>query len=110
MDIETIWNYIANIDTHSETDGTIGRLVTIVARHLLLYLHGTAHRPIDAVENHEQRIPARIDDPPAVLGDGWVNYLLAEGPEPFKRSDIVQANQAAVTNHVGMDDGYQLPP
>ena len=36
--------------------------------------------------------------------------VAAESPQPFERSNIIQANQAAVANHVGMDDGDQLPP
>ena len=36
--------------------------------------------------------------------------VLTENAEPFERSYVIQANQAAVTNHVGIDDGYQLPP
>ena len=33
-----------------------------------------------------------------------------ESPQPFERSNIVQADQAAVADHVGIDDGDQLSP
>ena len=58
-----------------------------MGRHLLLHLHGTAHRSIDAIEHHEQRIAARVDDPAAMLGDRRVDQTLAESPQPFERSD-----------------------
>jgi hypothetical protein len=45
-----------------------------------------------------------------MLGDSWVNQSPAESTEPVKCSDIIQSNQAAVANHVGMEDGDQLPP
>ena len=77
--------------------------------HLLLYLHGTTHCPVDAVENDKKRVTSRIDDPTAMLVDGWIDQSGAEGPEPFKRPDIIEPNQAAVTNHVSMDDGDQPP-
>ena len=36
--------------------------------------------------------------------------LSAESPQPFERSGVIQADQAAVAHHVGIDDGDQLPP
>ena len=78
--------------------------------YLLLHLHGTAHRSVDAVEHHEQGIAPGVDDPAAMLLDRWVDQVFAESPQPFERPNIVQADQAAVAHHVGMDDGDQLPP
>jgi hypothetical protein len=112
VDITAVWNHIADVDADAETgtDRPIGRLIAVAGWHLLLDLHRTAHCSVHAVEHHKQRIAAGIDDPAAMLLDGWVDSGTAESAEPFKRSNVIQVNQAAITNHVGMDDSYQLPP
>jgi hypothetical protein len=53
--------------------------------------------------------PLVLTIPAAVLGDGWVDQSAAESTKPFEGPDIIQLDQPAVTNHVGMDDGDQLP-
>ena len=104
-------NYITNIDADAKADCPIGRYVAIMGRNLLLHLHGTTDpRSVNAVKHEEQRVASCIDDPAAMLVDGWVDQVLAESPEPFERPYIIQTDQAAVTNHVGMEDGDQLPP
>jgi hypothetical protein len=54
-----IRNRVADVDSNPKANGSVGGLVTIMIRNLLLYLHGTAHRSVDAVENDEQRV-ARV--------------------------------------------------
>ena len=79
-------------------------------RNLLLYLHSTAHGPVNAVEHDEQRIATGLDDPAAVLFDRWVDQVRAESAQPFECSCVIQPDQTAVANHIGIDDGDQLPP
>ena len=78
VDISAIWNHIAYIDADAKTDGSIGRLITVVDRHLLLHFGRTAHCSLDAVEHDEQGIASRVDDPAAVLIDRWVDQVLRE--------------------------------
>jgi hypothetical protein len=108
MQISPVCNGIADIDANTKSDGAIGGMITIVVWHFSLNLRGTPHRPIDAVEHYKQRIAPSVDDPAAMFSDGWVNQRSAECSEPFEGSDIIQTNEAAVANHVGMDDGNEL--
>ena len=78
VDISAIWNHIADVDADAKADRPIGRLVAIVGGHLLLHLHRTAHRSINAVEHDEQGIASRVDDPAAMLVDGWVDQSAAK--------------------------------
>ncbi len=87
-----------------------GQLIAIVLRHLSLDSDGATHGTVDAIEFDEQRIASDLDDSPAMFVDSWVDQSAAEGPQPFERSDVIQPDQAAVTNHVGIDHGNQLPP
>jgi hypothetical protein len=108
-DISAIWNYISEVDAEAKADHPIGGLIAIVGGNLPLHVHGAAHRSINAVEHHEQRITPGVDDPTAMLVDGWVNQSAAEHAEPFEGSYVIQSDKVAVANHVGMDDGNQLP-
>jgi hypothetical protein len=110
MQIHTIGNHIANVYADPKSDSPIGGLIAIVLRHLLLDSDRAAHGSFNAVEHDEQRVACGLNDPPAVLGDRPVDQSAAKRLKPCERSNVVQPNQAAVTNHVGMNYGDQLPP
>ena len=79
-------------------------------RHLSLHRHGAAHRPVDAVEYDQQRVAAGLHDPATVLVDRWIDQVLTKLAQPLQRACIVQPDQPAVADHVGMDDSDQLTP
>ncbi len=110
MQIGAIGNRIADIDADAKADGAVGGLVTIIGGYLLLHLNGTAHRAIDAVEHDEEGVASGLNDPAAMLVDRRVDQSAAERTEAFERSFVIQPDQAAVTNHVGIDHSDQLPP
>ena len=69
-----IGNRVANVDPDAEADGPVRRLVAIMVGNLLLHLHGTAYRPVDAVEHDQQGIAPGLDDPAAMLLDRRVDH------------------------------------
>jgi hypothetical protein len=76
---------------------------------LLLHLYGAAHRPVDAIEHHQQGIAACIDNPATMLRYRWVDNLPSESTQASKRTNVIQSDQTAVSDHVGIDHGGQLP-
>ena len=110
MEVSSIGNRIANVDPNAETDGAIRRLAVIVGGSFSLDLHGTAHRTVYAIEHDEKGIAPSLDDPAAVLLYRRVYQVPAQSPQPLERSCIVQADQTAVANHIGIDDSDQLSP
>ena len=60
---------------------------------LLLHLHGTAHRPVDAIEHDEQRVAAGIDDPAAVLLDRGVDEAACGRPTKVAEGSHVVPGQ-----------------
>ena len=110
MQISPVGNRVAKVDPDAEADGSIGRLISVVDRDLLLHHDGTAHRSIDAIKHDEQRVAARLDDPAAMLIDRRVYQVGAECPQAFECSLVIQSDQAAVAHHVRIDDRHQLPP
>ena len=58
----------------------------------------------------EQRIAAGLDNPATVLLYRGIYQLSAQSPQSLEGSSVIQSDQAAVANHVGIDHGDQLPP
>jgi hypothetical protein len=107
--IRAIRNDIADVDSNAESDCLIGRSV-VVGWHLLLRTHRTSHRAVDAVEHQQQRIAAGADDPTTVRLQRRLEYVAPQPAHPIERSAIVQADQTAVADHVGMNHRDQRPP
>jgi hypothetical protein len=75
VQIGSISNRIAEVYPDTKADGSIGRLIAILHRNLLLYLHGTAHRSVNAIEHDEQGVASCLDDFAAMLIDRRVDHL-----------------------------------
>jgi hypothetical protein len=110
IDVSAIRNYIADVDPYAKADGPIGRVPAIIGWYLLLHRHGGAtDRAVDAIEHDEEGVASRTNDPTAIFVDCRVDHSATECTEPLKRSYVIQPNQTAVTDHVGIDYGDQLP-
>ena len=110
MQVCTVGNRVTDVNPEPKTDGPVRRLIAIMDVNLLLYLHSTTHRPIDAVEDDEQGVTAGLNDSAAVLLYCGVYQVTAQRPQPLQGSHVVQANETAVTDHIGVDDRDQLAP
>ena len=95
VQVSAVGNRVAKVDPDAEADGSIRRLISVVDRNFLLHLHGTAHRPIDAIEHDEQGVAARLDDPAAVLLNRRIDQVLPQSPQPLERSRIIQGRLGA---------------
>ena len=109
MQVRAVRDHVANVDTNAEANAPVGRLIAVIDRHLLLYLDRAAHCAIDAVECDQQRVAAGLHHSAAVLADCRVDQRAAQRAQTTQRASIVQADQAAVADHVGIDDSDQLP-
>ena len=110
VQIRSIGNHVANVDSHAEPNGSIAGQVAVAYLHLLLHLHGAAHRPLDAIEHDQQGIASGLDDQATMIINGRVNNLAAQRAQSFDRSYVVQPDEATIANHIRMDDRYQLSP
>ena len=107
--VSPIGNRVAKVDPDAKSDGSIGWLLAVVDRNLLLHLDGTAHRSVDAVEYDEQGIAAGLNNPATMLINRGIDHLSPERTQSLESSGVIYVDQATVANHVGIDDGDQLP-
>jgi hypothetical protein len=77
MQVSSIFNCVTDVDPNAKTDGTIRWRVAVISRYLLLDVHGATHRPVNAVEYHEQRVAAGLQNPAAVLPDYQIDQVCA---------------------------------
>ena len=108
VQVGAVRDHVADVDADAEADAAVRRLVAVIHRHLLLHLDRAAHRAVDAVERDQQRVAAGLHHPAAVLADRRVDQRAPQRAQAAQRAGIVQADQPAVADHVGVDDGDQL--
>src|SRR5215471_18590869 len=107
MWISAVCDCVVDVDTNTKSDGSVGRLVTVVAWQLLRHLHGKPHCSIDAID--KEGVAPGLHNPTAMFLGGRVDQFPAEPSQPFDRANIIEANMAAVACHVSVDDRDQLP-
>ena len=109
VQIGAIRDRIADVDPDPKPNSPVRKLVAIKDRNILLHLDRKAHCPIDTVEYHQQGVAAGLDNSTAVTVEGWIDDLAPEFTQPFERLQVIQADQAAVANHVRVDDRDKSP-
>ena len=110
MQIGSIGYRIPDVEPDAEPDSPVWRMSAVVSRHCLLHRHGTTHRSVDAVEYGKQRVAGCLDDSTAILLDCRIDDFATQHPQPPERSHVIDADQAAVTNHIGIKHDDKLSP
>ena len=101
---------VAEIDTDPEIQPLIRAHICIAPSHSLLHLDGTAHRIDDAGELGQQPVTRRLDDPPAMLGDAWIEQFTAMAGKAREGAFIVGADQPTISGNVSRKDRRELSP
>ena len=92
-----------------ELDAALGRHASVALDHARLHLDRAAHRVDDAAELDDAAVPGALDDAPTVGGDGGVDQVAAEPPQPRKGAVLVRPGEPAVADHVGDQDCREFP-
>src|SRR6476661_5535247 len=90
MQVGSLGDSVTNINPNAEADVAVRQVILIMARNLLLHLHGAPDRPLDTVEHDEQRIAASLHYPASMLRDRRVDNIASNSPQPRERSYIVE--------------------
>src|SRR5215469_14763266 len=107
MQVGSIGYGIADVDPNAKSHRALRRGLAIKVWDLTLDLDGALHRAIDTVEYHEQRIAPCLDDTASVFLGRGINDFLTQPTQPFQRPRVVQSDEAAVADHVGIKHGDQ---
>ena len=77
--------------------------------HAVLDLDRAAHRVDHAAEFDDDAIAGALDDAPMMHGDGGINQIAAQRPQPRKRSVLVRSGEPAVADDIGHQDRCNFP-
>ena len=102
-------DHIAEMDADAKFDALVGRDLSVALDHRPLDFNGAVHRVDDTPELDNCAIAGALDDPSVVHGDGRVDQVAAECPEPRQNPVLVGSGKPGVADDVGDQDRGQLP-
>ena len=106
--VGSLGDHVADVDADPEADGPVGSLLAIDNGRLLLHGHGTAYSALYAVEHDQQRVAGGLGNSAAMLVYRRINQGAAQHLKSCNRARVVKVYQAAIADHVNVNDGDQL--
>ena len=99
---------IAEMDADAELDAALGRHARIALDHGVLHFDRTAHRIDHAAELDQRAVAGALDHPAVVHGDGRIDEVAAQRPQPRQGAVLVGAGQAAEADDVRRQNRDEL--
>ena len=100
---------IAQMDADAELDAALGRQAGVALDHAVLHFDGAAHGVDDAAELDEAAVAGALDHAAVVHGDGRIDQIAAQRPQPRQDAIFVGAGEPAVADHIGDQDRRDFP-
>src|SRR5262249_13581306 len=101
--IHTVTHQIVALDHDiADMDADAQRQATLVVG--FLYRRGAAYRLNSAGELDQEAVAHRLEEPPGVFGDLWLDHSGPQSLKPRQRPSLVAADELRVADHVGHQD------
>ena len=97
------------MNADAKFDAALRRKAGVALDHAVLHFDGAAHGVDDAAELDEAAVAGALDDAPVMHGDGRIDQIAAQRPQPRQRAILVRAGEPAVADHVGDQDRREFP-
>ena len=97
------------MNADAEFDAALGGHAGVAVDEAALHFDRAAHRVDHAAEFDEAAVAGALENAPVVHGDGRVDQVAAQRPEPRKRPILVGAGEPAVADYVRDQDRCDLP-
>ena len=101
-------DHVAEMDADPKFDALVGRDPSVALDHRPLDFNGAVHRVDDAAELDDAAVAGALDDPAVVHGDGRVDQVAAERPQPGENPVLVGSGKPRIADHVGHQDRGQF--
>src|SRR4051794_25829940 len=109
VDVVVLDDDVAGVDADAEADLLVLGDARLALGHAALDGDGTGDRVDDAAELAQHAIAHELDNPAVVLGQEWLEELLAVRLEAGERAGLVMAHEPRVADHVRRQDGGEPP-
>jgi hypothetical protein len=91
-----LFDDIANMNADTKLDTPILRNPCVPLDHRLLDFNGAVHRVHDAAELGNRAVAGALDDPAVMHGDGGIDQVAAQCPEPSENSIFIRAGKPRI--------------
>ena len=91
---------VAEMNADAELDAALRRQAGIALDHAVLHFDRASHRVDHAAKLDEAAVAGALDDAPMMRGDGGIDQIAAQPPQPRQRAILVRAREPAVADDV----------
>ena len=99
---------VAEMDADAKLDAALGH-AGVALDHGVLHFDRAAHGVDDAAELDERAVAGALDHAPVMHGDGRIDQVAAQRPQPRQGAILVGAGEPAVSDHIGGEDRREFP-
>ena len=100
---------VAEMNADAKLDAALGRQAGVALDHAGLHFDRAAHGVDHAAELDEAAVAGALDDAAVMQGDGRIDQVAAQRPEPRQRAILVRAREPAIADDVRNQDRRNLP-
>ena len=100
---------VAQMNADPEFYPALRRQADVALDEAVLHLDGAAHRVDHAAELDEAPIPGALDHSPVMHGDGRIDEVAAQRPEPRQDAILVRSREPAVADDIRDQDRRNFP-
>ena len=102
-------DHVAKVDAYAELDAAFGRQAGVSLDHAGLHFDRVAHSVHYAAELDDRAVASPLDDAPMMRGDGRIDQIAAQTPQPRQSTILVSSGEPAVADNIGDQDRSDLP-
>ena len=100
---------VAEMNADAEDDAAVLGHAGVALDHGVLHFDRAAHGVDDAAELDDRAVAGALDDAPVMHGDGRIDQVAAQRPQPRQDAILVRAGEPAVADHVRAKDRRKFP-
>ena len=101
-------DHVAEMDADPKFDALVRRDPSVALDHRPLDFNGAVHRVDDAAELDDAAVAGALDDAPMVHGDGRIDQVAAQRPQPRQNPVLVGSGKPRIADDVGHQDRREL--
>src|SRR5271155_1194438 len=96
------------MNADAEFNASLRRQAGIALDHAGLHLDGASHSVDNAAEINEKSVAGALDHTPMMHGDGRINQIAPEPPEPRQSTLFVRTGEARIAGDISCENSCQL--
>ena len=102
-------DHVAQMDADAKLDAALRRKASVALDHAVLHLDGAAHGIDHAAKLDDAPVAGALHHAPVMHGDGGIDQIASERPQPRQRPLLIGASKPAVSDHICGKNGCEFP-